>query len=86
MQTTEEILKARGSTHGNFTDNAGVAQEIKIILRNSVNWDKLPAPFQEGLDMIAHKIARAVSGDFDFRDHYDDIAGYAKLISQRCSK
>ena len=33
--------------------------------------------------MIAHKIGRILAGNPDFKDHWDDIAGYAVLISQR---
>lgn len=33
--------------------------------------------------MIAHKLARIAVGDPDVNDHWDDIAGYATLVSQR---
>jgi hypothetical protein len=36
--------------------------------------------------MIAHKIGRIIAGDPDFRDHWDDLAGYATLIAQKCTK
>jgi hypothetical protein len=32
------------------------------------------------LEMIAHKIARILSGDPNHRDHWEDIAGYAELV------
>jgi hypothetical protein len=37
----------------------------------------------EALEMIAHKIGRILSGDPNHQDHWDDIAGYAKLVSER---
>ena len=33
----------------------------------------------EALEMIAHKIARILSGDADYADNWVDIAGYAQL-------
>ena len=42
------------------------------------------APDQcEALEMIQHKIARILNGDPDYADSWDDIAGYAKLVSDR---
>ena len=49
-------------------------------------WAKLEQTQRESLDMIAHKIGRILAGDPDFRDHWDDIAGYAKLVADKCSK
>ena len=37
----------------------------------------------EALDMIVHKIARIVNGDPNYSDSWVDIAGYAKLVSDR---
>lgn len=34
--------------------------------------------------MIAHKIGRILNGDPNYRDSWDDIAGYAKLAADRC--
>lgn len=79
---TEELLKTRGYTHGDFTFNSEVTQNIKFAMKDN-NWSKLP-PFQkEALEMIAHKIGRILCGDPNFKDHWDDIAGYAKLVSDR---
>jgi hypothetical protein len=36
----------------------------------------------EALEMIAHKIGRIIAGDPDFDDHWDDIAGYAKIANK----
>ena len=37
----------------------------------------------EALEMIAHKIGRIINGDPDYDDSWVDIAGYAKLVSDR---
>ena len=78
---TEDILKERGTTHGDFTDNARVSQVLKTIL-HCENADLTPIE-REAIDMICHKLARIVCGNPHFQDHWDDIAGYAKLVSDR---
>lgn len=81
-----EILNTRGKTHGDFSDQARISQNIKLMMRDSNNWEALSDCAKETLEMHAHKIARILAGDPDFRDHWDDIAGYAKLVADRCTK
>ncbi len=89
---TKELLVERGKMHGPYEVHADVAQRIKLTMQLSrgskkeLVWDKLTYEQRESLDMIAHKIGRILAGDPDFRDHWDDIAGYAKLVAERCSK
>lgn len=77
------LLATRGSSHGEFRENSTTAQVIKSTMRRSKNWEKLQPFQQEALDMIAHKIGRIFSGDPHFLDHWEDIAGYAKLAADR---
>mgnify|MGYP006275485251 CR=1 FL=1 len=84
--TTEDLLIERGKTHGDYALHARITQEIKRIYRDGSSHDKFTDAQRESLDMIAHKIGRIIAGDPDFRDHWDDIAGYAKLVADRCSK
>ena len=78
----EEILKERKNTHGQFHDQALVAQRLKcaandgIIICNT----ELTDVEKEAIDMILHKIARVIAGDPHFEDHWSDIAGYATLV------
>jgi hypothetical protein len=74
------VLDERGSRYGSFEENAFVVQGIKEILHNNLNWDDMKPIQKEALDMIAHKMARIVSGDPDYIDNWVDIAGYAKLV------
>jgi hypothetical protein len=37
---------------------------------------------KESLEMIALKLSRILSGQADYRDHWDDIAGYVRLASK----
>lgn len=82
-RTTEEILTERGKTHGDFADHAMITQFLKRIMRTGKNWEALSDIQKESLEMNAHKIGRILSGNPNHQDHWDDIAGYAKLISQR---
>lgn len=33
--------------------------------------------------MICHKMARIINGDPNYRDSWDDVAGYATLVAKR---
>lgn len=82
----EKILNERQKTHGDYDLNANIAQELKTAVRCSPNFGKLAAMQKESVDLICTKLGRILAGDPDVRDHWDDIAGYAKLISERCCK
>ena len=83
MTDTRSILNERGKTHGDYTDHARVTQTLKAIIESEQGFRPLPAIMREALDMIAHKIGRIVTGNPNVNDHWDDIAGYAKLASDR---
>ena len=46
----------------------------------------IPVYQKEALEMIASKIARALSGDSNHLDNWVDIAGYAQLVVQKLEK
>ena len=79
------LLNERAASHGDYGRNAGLAQSIKHAMRASQNWPHLSPEKRESLDLIATKIARILEGDPSHKDHWDDIAGYAKLIAERSS-
>lgn len=83
-RSTESILSERAGQHGNFADNANLATELMSIVEDSPNADAVTADptIKVGIFMILHKLARALSGDLRYVDHWDDIAGYAKLVSK----
>jgi hypothetical protein len=80
---TNKLLDERLKTHGDFTDHAQVTQSLKFGMQHSPNWDQLTPIQREALEMIQHKIGRILSGDPNHQDHWDDIVGYAKLVSDR---
>lgn len=78
---TTALLAERGKTHGRFEDNARVAQDLKVVFRAQEGWGNLSLVHREALDMFAGKVSRILSGQGGFADHWDDIAGYAKLAA-----
>lgn len=80
--TVEAILQMRNGTHGDYTENARISQAIKFVMESEVGWKKLNARQAESLHMIALKISRILSGNPHIKDHWDDIAGYAKLAGE----
>ena len=83
MMTDEidDILAERADTHGDFLILAPIAQSLKGHMHECGNWNNLCYRHRESLDMIQHKIARILAGDPYHKDHWDDIAGYARLGS-----
>lgn len=83
---TTTLLTARQTTHGSFSDNARYAQLLKSIFHGSRDWYVMPEVQKEALDMMACKLARILSGQATFDDHWADIAGYATLAREACFK
>jgi hypothetical protein len=81
------LVNERGKTHGNFGDHARVTQRLKEVIQTELadrvrrQQPYLTATQIESLEMIAHKIGRIVAGDPNFKDHWDDIAGYARIAN-----
>lgn len=80
----ENVLQERKKTHGSFAMNASISQGLKGIFQYGSPPTKVV--HREALDMIALKLSRILSGQADFKDHWDDIAGYAKLASNACDE
>ena len=78
-------LSQRQNTHGDFKQGAVISQGLCETLRLGCNWHTLSAAQREALEMMAHKMARIVSGNADFADHWHDIGGYARLAEVLCS-
>lgn len=87
MTDVDSVLAERGKVHGDFDEPCRIAQGLKAVIRDGVNCkqDRLTDVQKEAIDMIAHKLARILSGDPNHVDHWVDIAGYAQLVAQRCS-
>ena len=83
----EQILAQRGKTHGEFKDQASCAQELKEVWHRHAKdcGNNGHSVVNEAVDMIMHKLARAATGALLEPDHWLDIQGYAKLVSDRIS-
>lgn len=77
----DPILEAREKTHGDFMLTASIAQRLKDIIHEHPG--RYGNSQREVMDMICTKLARICSGDPDNLDHWNDIAGYARLIGSR---
>lgn len=75
--------QTRGTTHGDYTKMATVAQRIKDAMRDGARWGGLACHQAESLELVATKIARIVEGDPACRDHWDDLRGYVQLVLDR---
>jgi len=84
--STLNILDERAKNYGPFIDMATITQNLKEILHAAPSWENMDADQQESLEMIVHKIARILNGRPDYADSWVDIAGYARLVSERLEK
>jgi len=82
-----ETLNEREVTHGDYQATARLAEDIK----RAIHRDFPDKPFglsmhRHSMDLIATKLARLCHGDINCLDSWEDIAGYANLISERLKK
>lgn len=79
-------LTDRAKTHGAFAENAAYAQQIKRIFHAAPCWNGLHDVHKEALHMIALKLSRILSGQADYKDHWQDIEGYSRLAHNACGR
>ena len=90
-KTTEikTILDERGKNYGDFMGHARITIKLKLAIEEHLvdcNNNVIKADQLEALHMICHKIGRIINGNPDYIDSWIDIAGYAKLVSDRLEK
>ena len=81
----EETLQERGSTHGDYAKQSKMHDDLLKTMMASDQFLKLNAPQRQALNIIAMKISRILNGDANHKDHWHDIAGYAKLAEDNCT-
>ena len=86
MNDISNLLGERQNTHGTYSEVSSICQAIKRTMRQSSGWDHLGNEHAEALEMIAMKIARILSGNSNFADHWEDIEGYARLVSNELER
>jgi uncharacterized protein DUF6378 len=75
----DPLLQDREKTHGSFHRNATTWEK----LCTTGNFNKLMIEQKLALSQIYLKLARIEQNPL-VKDHWDDIAGYAKLGSEAC--
>ena len=83
MPSIDGMLADRGKRYGKFTGHANITQRLKEAMKAAPNWSRLSDDQKECLEMVAHKTGRILNGDPDYYDSWKDIAGYARLVSDR---
>lgn len=86
MSKAQDVIESREATHGDYLQQATLAQNIKGLLHSAPGWHLLDADQQEALDMIAVKMSRSLHGNGQEPDHWLDMAGYATLVHNRLTK
>ncbi len=86
MASSDEILNEREETHGLYEDVSQTAQALKNCFAVQANWLLLSPVQRESLDLIATKLARILNGNPDEIDHWEDVAGYARLVVRELVK
>lgn len=74
------LLADRAKTHGDFAENAAAAQVLKHVFKTHGK-HTLTDVQAEGLDLIALKLSRILTGAPNNPDNWDDLAGYAKRVA-----
>lgn len=80
------VLQERSATHGDFEHYAVISQRLKHALSAGANWEAMDVVQREALEAVAGKLARIVTGDSNFLDHYRDIIGYTQLAMDYTAK
>jgi hypothetical protein len=81
----EDILKEREKSHGNFLRVSETSQKLKFEALMATS-SKIESYKRESIEMILHKIARIICGDSNHLDSWQDIEGYARLVSNELKK
>jgi len=80
-ESIKEILKERENSYGDFSQQSSLSQVLKDCIHLHPKWSDMNTSHKESIEMILHKISRIVNGDPNHIDSWEDIAGYATLIS-----
>jgi len=84
MNPLEQTLLDRACRYGSFCDVTERSYNIFASMINGAPQLSAAVPLHcEALHMIAHKIARLVTGQINDADSWLDIAGYAMLVHQQ---
>ena len=86
MNDISNLLGERQQTHGSYAEVSAICQSIKRSMRYGSGWEHLSDQQKESLEMMAMKMARILSGNANHPDHWEDIEGYARLVSNELER
>jgi hypothetical protein len=75
----EDILSARARTHGDYAAMAKTFEALSDVMNAACPLKQTTPGQRFAIFMILVKLARIANGDPDYADHWDDVAGYARL-------
>ena len=78
-----KVLRARNAVHGDFTEDAALAQMFKAVKKQGRNWEIMSPVQRECFEQMATKMGRILAGDPNYPDHWFDLAGYPTLVRER---
>ena len=81
--TVDDTIAKRAPVHGDFALQANISQRLRQIAGTGESYGYLTPVQAEALSLILVKVSRIVSGDPHHKDHWHDIAGYARLVEER---
>jgi len=81
---TRTLIKERTKQYGSYEGQADLMCKTMNIWSSVPGWNNLSHDKRVTLTLILLKIARALHGNPNLRDHWDDIAGYATLSADLC--
>ncbi len=79
MTNIDKTLKERNSQYGDWREQFRIAQNIKVVMKDSPNCETLDPASKEILEMMATKFSRILNGDPTYFDNWHDGVGYMKL-------
>lgn len=81
---TDALIQDRKGTHGDWKVQSSIEQQLKNLIVHKANEHNLELADHQwaAIEMICVKISRILAGDANHADHWDDIAGYARLGKQ----
>ena len=82
----DNILAERGQDYGEFKDIANFTLYSYELLQELSSAKQASRDMHEAAHMILQKLARAFNGNPHKKDTWDDIAGYAMLVSKELDK
>lgn len=83
-----QVLKSamRGSLLADLSDPKFLADVELSQGQLAEKWLTLRPDARECLEMIQHKVGRALNGDAEYDDNFRDIQGYSKLVLDRMTR